>query len=522
MHAPNPIDALRRVVAADEIVTAQSELEFYGHDVYAAGVPLLAVLRPASISSLQDALRALGDSAVAIVPRGGGMSYTGGYLASRPDTLLVDLSRLDRVLEVNLEDMYVTVEAGITWRALDEALAPQGVRPRFWGPLSGLHATVGGSLSQGSAFLGAGAHGISADNVLGLDLVTVDGELLRTGSAAGGGRSAFFRHHGPDLTGLFTGDCGAFGCKVRVTLPLVRRHAALETASFAFADAAALLHAMGAIARDGLATECFAFDAGLQSLRMKRASLLEDVKSLGRVVGGTGSVLTGIRQGAKVVLGGRGFLDAAGCSLHLAFEGRTAADASERAAAAQALAEASGGQSVPGTVPTVLRSSPFANITSLLGPEGERWVPVHGVLPMSRATEAYDAALAVFARHARTMDRLGIKSGVLMCTVGAQGMIVEPCLYWPGEQPPLHQRVLPTGYLAKLPRHEHDPDTAAAVDGIRHELRDALEASGAVHFQIGKFYRYASTLEPATLAFVRAIKQALDPRGRMNPGALEG
>ena len=98
MHAPNPIDALRRVVAADEIVTAQSELEFYGHDVYAAGVPLLAVLRPASISSLQDALRALGDSAVAIVPRGGGMSYTGGYLASRPDTLLVDLSRLDRVL----------------------------------------------------------------------------------------------------------------------------------------------------------------------------------------------------------------------------------------------------------------------------------------------------------------------------------------------------------------------------------------------------------------------------------------
>jgi FAD/FMN-containing dehydrogenase len=522
MHAPNPIDTLRTIVGADEIITTPSELEYYGHDVYAAGAPLLAVLRPASVDSLQAALRALRDSAVAVVPRGGGMSYTGGYLASRPDTVLVDLARLDRILEVNLEDMYVTVEAGITWRALDEALAPQGVRPRFWGPLSGLHATVGGSLSQGSAFLGTGVHGISADNVLGLELVTVDGELVRTGSAAGGGRSAFFRHHGPDLTGLFTGDCGAFGCKVRATLPLVRRHAALETASFAFADAAALLQTMGAIARDGLATECFAFDAGLQSLRMKRASLLEDVKSLGRVVGGTGSVLTGLRQGAKVVLGGRSFLDDAGCSLHLAFEGRTAAEARERAAAAQALAEAAGGQSVPNTVPTVLRSSPFANITSLLGPEGERWVPVHGVLPMSRATEAYDAALAVFDRHAAAMSRLDIKSGVLMCTVGAQGMIVEPCLYWPGEQPALHRRVLPAGYLAKLPQHEHSPEIAGVVDQIRHELRDALEACGAVHFQIGKFYRYASTLDPATLALVSTVKQALDPRGRMNPGALEG
>jgi len=109
---------------------------------------------------------------------------------------------------------------------------------------------------------------------------------------------------------------------------------------------------------------------------------------------------------------------------------------------------------------------------------------------------------------------------VLMCTVGAQAMIVEPCLYWPGEQPPLHQRVLPADYLAKLPQHPHDAAAAAYVDGMKLQLREALASAGAVHFQIGKFYHYAERLEPNTLALVRAMKQALDPQRRMNPGVL--
>jgi len=514
------LDRLLAAVPADDLTTDPAELAYFGHDVYSAGEVPLAVLQPSSVELLQQALRALEGTTTPLVPRGGGMSYTGGYLAARGGSVLVDLTRLDRVLEINLRDMYVTVECGITWRALDEALAPHGVRPRFWGPLSGMRATVGGSLSQGSAFLGTGTYGTSADNVLGLEVVTANGELLRTGAAADGQRTPFFRHHGPDLTGVFTGDCGALGFKVRATLPLVHRPAALETLSFAFPGAARLLETMAEIGRAGLASECFAFDAGLQNLRMKRASLLEDVKALGRVVGGAGSLLTGLKQGAKVVMGGRSFLEEAECSLHLACEGLTPDEAAARAARIRALVEAAGGQAVPNTVPTVLRSAPFANITSLLGPGGERWVPIHGVVPFSRAVAAYAAVQTVFDDAAEELAAHGVTTGVLMCTVGAQAMIVEPCLYWPGSQPPLHRRVLPADYLAKLPRHADDARVAACVDDVKHRLRDALAAAGAVHFQIGKFYRYADGLEPATLALVRALKQSLDPAGRMNPGVL--
>ena len=498
---------LAAAVPAGDLTTDAAELTYYSHDVYSAGERPLAVLQPSSVATLQAALRAMEGTAVPVVPRGGGMSYTGGYLAVQPGAVLVDLTRLDQVLEVNLVDMYVTVECGITWRALDEALAPHGVRPRFWGPLSGMRATVGGSLSQGGAFLGTGTYGTSGDNVLGLEVVTVNGELLRTGAAA-------------DLTGLFTGDCGALGFKVRATLPLVRRQGALETLSFAFPGATKLLDTMAEIGRAGLATECFAFDAGLQNLRMKRASLLEDVKALGRVVSGAGSLLSGLRQGAQMALGGRSFLDDAECSLHLACEGRTPAEAATRAAEIRGIVEGAGGKTVPNTVPTVLRSAPFANIASLLGPGGERWVPVHGVVPFSRAVEAYAAVQAVFDTEAAALAANGVTTGVLMCTVGAQAMIVEPCLYWPGEQPPLHQRVLPADYLAKLPQHPHDAAVAAYVDGMKLQLREALASAGAVHFQIGKFYHYAERLEPNTLALVRALKQALDPQRRMNPGVL--
>jgi hypothetical protein len=62
--------------------------------------------------------------------------------------------------------------------------------------------------------------------------------------------------------------------------------------------------------------------------------------------------------------------------------------------------------------------------------------------------------------------------------------------------------------------------TAASTRGASGANASALASAGAVHFQIGKFYHYAERLEPNTLALVRAMKQALDPQRRMNPGVL--
>ncbi len=173
---------------------------------------------------------------VSVVPRGGGASYTDGYLPSEPDSILLDTLRLDRIVELNQQDMYVTVEAGVTWAKLNEALVPLGLRTPFYGPFSGLAATVGGSVSQHSVSWGTGVY----RRVSGIRSRDRGGarrrSIVRTGTAGTRGASPFFRHYGPDLTGLFTGDAGALGVKTRITLRLMRRPQEFVGLSFKFAD----------------------------------------------------------------------------------------------------------------------------------------------------------------------------------------------------------------------------------------------------------------------------------------------
>ena len=153
-------------------------------DVYRARALPLAVVRPASVEDLQLAVRTATAAGIAVYTRGGGASYTDGYLPTRADSILIDMGGLDRIVEINEADGYVTVEAGVTWASLRDALAPRGMRTPFFGPFSGIAATVGGSLSQHAVSHGSGGHGISAQSLISLDVVTADGALLRTGAAA--------------------------------------------------------------------------------------------------------------------------------------------------------------------------------------------------------------------------------------------------------------------------------------------------------------------------------------------------
>ena len=101
--------------------------------------------------------------------------------------------------------MLVTVEAGCTWAQLYDVLRPMGLRTPLWGTLSGLKATIGGGMSQNGLFWGA-AHGTIATSAIRFEVVLADGRVVRTGSD-------FLRPFGPDLTGLFAADSGAFGIK---------------------------------------------------------------------------------------------------------------------------------------------------------------------------------------------------------------------------------------------------------------------------------------------------------------------
>ena len=367
---------------ADSLVTDEAECAFYARDVHNTGAELAGIFRPANIDELARGLAAAHARGVAIVPRGGGMSYTKGYLAPQAGAILVDMSRMDRVLSVDPVDMLVTVEAGCTWAELYQHLKPLGLRPARWGTLSGVKATVGGGMSQNGIFWGGG-QGLLAETALGFDVVLADGSVLRTGNG-------FLRGSGPDVTGLFAGDNGAFGIKAHVTLPLAREAEALGYGSYAFDTPEQIFGAMSEVARQGLATECFGFDPFLQAQRMKRDSIASDAKALVGMMKAQGGFWKAVKEGAKVVAAGRSFLDDAQFSTHLIVEGRTDAEVAESLSRIEAIVTRSGGRAVENTIPKILRANPFPPVNSMLGPEGERWVPVHGIVRHSVAVRAIE------------------------------------------------------------------------------------------------------------------------------------
>ncbi len=506
------IDRLRGAVDGAALITDAHECAFYAQDVFTSGPTPLAVFRPGDLAELAAGLAAAAAARLMIVPRGGGMSYTSGYVAPAAGALLVDLGRMTRILAINREDMTVTVEAGCTWAALYAALHPLGLRVPAWGTLSGIKATVGGGMSQNGLFWGA-SRGTLAAGAIRFEVALADGTVLSTGND-------FLRPYGPDLTGLFAGDAGALGIKAHVTLPLIAEAEALAYGSFAFDAPPAYCAAMSAIARAGLASESFGFDPFLQAQRMQRESLASDAKALVGMMKVQGGFWKGLREGARVVAAGRSFLDDAKFSIHLIAEGFTQGEADARMARIAAIAAQHGGRAVENTIPKVLRANPFPPVNSMLGPDGERWVPVHGIVPHGRALAVIEAITALFERHAEAMEGLGVGAGYMFLTVATTGFLIEPVFFWPDALGEIHRRSVEPGHLARLKGFAPNPPARALVEQLRGAVIDIFSAHGAIHFQVGRTYPLQAGSDPRGWALLRAAKADLDPDGRMNPGAL--
>ncbi len=511
---------LQAVVGAEHLTTDARECDYFAQDVFTRSEPAGVVVAPGDTGQLARVVGLAVAAGAAVVPRGGGMSYTSGYVPAEKGSVLLDMSRMGRILEVNRDDMYVRVEAGITWQALYEGLHEQGLRTPYWGTLSGRFATVGGSLSQNSIFWGSGHHGSAADSVIGLEVVLADGRVLNTGSAAQVKARPFFRHFGPDLTGLFTGDGGALGVKATVTLRLLPDAGEREFGSFAFDRYQDMAAAMSEIARQDLVSECFGFDPYLQKQRMKRESLAKDASQFAGLLKSSGGVGKAVKEGAKLALAGRRFMDDVLWSFHVICEERTAEAAQHCLAEATRIARAQGGRVLPDSIPRIVRANPFGPVNNMLGPAGERWVPVHALVPHSLAASALGQVEALFERHRKGFAAMDIHTGYLLATVSTNCFVVEPVFFWPDAIEEVHRRSVEPHHLKRIEGFPANPEAQALVRQVKEELSELFSAMGAVHLQVGKAYHYRQGLRDEPLALVRELKRVVDPGNRMNPGCL--
>lgn len=516
-----PVDALSTLLGAANVILNSDDLSFYSTDVYRrADVDAAIVIRPGTVDELSAAVRLCTDAGLAVVPRGGGLSYTGGFLPTRANSVIVDMTRLNRIVEVNAEDMYVTVECGATWKSLYEALRPLGLRTPYFGPMSGYSSTVGGALSQGSIFLGSTQHGTTSESVLSVEVVIADGSVIATGSAGGLHHpSPFFRHHGPDLTGLFLNDAGALGLKARATLRLIKTPAVHGAVSFTFDSYAHLLAAMSEVARQGLAAECFGADPYIWGMRLWDDDLARDVKRLVGVAASGKTLVSGIKDAARIALKGRRALKGVEYAMNIAVDGRTQVEVDYAINAIRAIAKETG-REIEATVPLTIRGTPFLPPNDILGPKGQRWAPSHGIAPHSRIVALTDALHDFFEARADIIERHGIEWGYVLFAISTTAILIEPMLYWPGAREAYHERMIEPGSLAKLPKLPADPAAAAAIKQLRLDLATFWMEQGCAHLQIGKTYRYFDNRQPAVLALLQQLKVAVDPHNLLNPGAL--
>jgi D-lactate dehydrogenase (cytochrome) len=497
------ITALVAVVGADNISSDPTDLALAGSDLFewpAAVTPAL-VLRPGSTEEVAAIVANATTAGLPVVPRGAGLSYTGGVVPTG-EALVLDLTRLHQV-RIEADDLYAVVGAGCSWDALAALLKPLGLRPMTSPPISGSHSTVGGAASQNLPG--------SAEGIIGVTVVLADGTIAHTGSSMLPASTPFYRNAGPDLTGLFMGDCGAFGIKTEIVLRLVPDHA-VAFAAFAFNDSASLVDAMAQLSRAGVATRCMALDEARGADAMQQVGVAEALRVAWAVASAAGPWHR--RVAALAGLARTRAQAPAAWSLYLTVEAPTGPLARRQLALAKRIAAEAGREISPGLLEG-LHARPFS-VRGMVGPDGERWVPVHGIFALSRAAAAMAAMEAMILVRKPALDALGIRIAWL-ASAQRSYILFEPMMYWPDALDPLHMKYLSPRNHERFGGRAPNPEARAAVRELRQALRGIMDSHGAVHSQLGRFYPLEA--DPGSRALLGRLKQALDPDARMNPGS---
>ena len=503
-----------------ECLLGEDAKTLFSTDVYGGEIAPALAVRPQTQEHVADAVRIATTAGWAITQRGGGMSYTGGYLPTQPNTVMLDLSGLNRIVSINEDDLVITVEAGVTWQQIWEALTPRGLRLPFFGTFSGSRATVGGGLSNGALFMGTARYGSAADIVVGMEVIDGRSRRIQTGQAAFHNGRPGFRQYGPDLTGLFVHDAGALGVKTLASLRMMPMPEAADYASFAFATQQEATQALSAIGRSGFCEEAYIFDPATTQRSLDPATLMKDIGRLGNVIRSQSSMLKGLQEGAKMAMAGRRFVEGEVYTLHCVCAGRSVDGVRDDRRGVVKLALDHSGVEISNTIPKAARANPFEPLNGILGSQGERWAALNSKVPHSDAERLIAATEAAIDPYRERMAACGVTMSFLYIAIAQHVFSYEPVLRWFDEWLPVHRHVPEPDFLNELEEPSPNHKGRALVDEVRSKIVDVFAEFGAASNQIGKTYPMLASLNPDSRSVLRALKKELDPEGLINPGAL--
>ncbi len=192
------------------------------------------VIRPRTSEEISDILHIANKEEIPVVPRGGGAGLFGGAVPHYKG-IVIDMTSMNKIIEINIEDQVVTAECGITWAELNTELLKKGFYTGAMGPGSGMSAVIGGGLSHNSVGGGGGAkYGSVCRHVVGLEVVLPQGDIINTGSLCSKYvKEPFSRYgFGPDFSGIFLGDNGIYGIKTNATLRIYPKPPFYEAKTF--------------------------------------------------------------------------------------------------------------------------------------------------------------------------------------------------------------------------------------------------------------------------------------------------
>lgn len=458
------VGELRELMGGTYVSIAEKHLTTYGRDKiteeqYAGRAEV--VVWPESTEQVVELVRMARERHIAITPRGGGSGLSGGAVPVEGG-IVISMERMNRVLEVDEENLVVVLQPGVVTKELDRTLEPYGLF--FAGyPMSEEICQIGGNVAENAGGGRAVKYGVTGDYVLGLEVVTGAGELLRLGG------KRIKDVTGYDLTSLFVGSEGTLGIITEVTLRLLPRPAA-RTAVLGFVPEESVLKELTpALLRDLSGRPSAMELADATCIRLLR----EVSKQWSWVPEGCGMLLvefdgsdpatiTGFRDEAEALMKGHGLIEFQVSGTPLEFEELWKLR-----------------KQVPWAL---MRTSPYQTLEDVTVPVSHAW-------PLIAATRRITAETGV---EIANFGHLG--DGNIHCTpIKPESSSVEE---W----------------------HEKTPEI------LRGLYREVKALGGTISGEHGIGHKRRSYMpivfSEAELAVQRRLKAAFDPDGILNPGKV--